>query len=54
MERFIPVVVIKELSETDKILRALENNGINCASIFWRRVRLSADRSAFVTEHIPR
>jgi hypothetical protein len=29
MEKFIPVVVIKELSETDKILTALRNHGIN-------------------------
>ncbi|MBP3387580.1 MAG: bifunctional 4-hydroxy-2-oxoglutarate aldolase/2-dehydro-3-deoxy-phosphogluconate aldolase [Clostridia bacterium] len=36
MERFIPVVVIKETSETDKILKALKNNGINCAEITFR------------------
>ena len=36
MERFIPVVVIKELGETDKILKALKNNGINCAEITFR------------------
>ena len=36
MEKFIPVVVIKELSETDKILKALKNNGINCAEITFR------------------
>ena len=36
MEKFIPVVVIKELDETDKILRALKNNGINCAEITFR------------------
>ena len=36
MERFIPVVVIKELSETDKILTALKNDGINCAEITFR------------------
>ena len=33
MEKFVPVVVIKELSETDKILTALKNNGINTAEI---------------------
>ena len=26
MEKFVPVVVIKELGETDKILTALKNN----------------------------
>lgn len=31
MEKYIPVVVIKELSETDKILSALKADGINCA-----------------------
>lgn len=36
MEKFIPVVVIKELPETDKILTALKNNGINCAEITFR------------------
>ena len=36
MEKFIPVVVIKEMSETDKILTALKNNGINCAEITFR------------------
>ena len=29
MEKYVPVVVIKELSETDKILTALKNSGIN-------------------------
>ena len=36
MEKFIPVVVIKELSETDKILTALKKSGINCAEITFR------------------
>ena len=36
MEKFIPVVVIKELSETDTILTALKMNGINCAEITFR------------------
>ena len=36
MEKFVPVVVIKELGETDKILKALKNNGINCAEITFR------------------
>ena len=36
MEKFVPVVVIKELSETDKILNALKTNGINCAEITFR------------------
>ena len=36
MDKFIPVVVIKELQETDKILTALKNSGINCAEITFR------------------
>ena len=36
MEKLIPVVVIKELSEVDKILPALKNSGINCAEITFR------------------
>ena len=36
MEKLVPVVVIKELSETDKILKALKNSGINCAEITFR------------------
>lgn len=36
MEKYIPVVVIKDLSETDRILTALKANGINCAEITFR------------------
>ncbi len=36
MDKCIPVVVIKELSETDKILTALKNSGIMCAEITFR------------------
>lgn len=36
MEKYIPVVVIKELGEVDKILPALKANGINCAEITFR------------------
>ena len=36
MDKFIPVVVIKELSEVDKILPALKENDINCAEITFR------------------
>ena len=36
MEKFVPVVVIKELSEVDTILPALKANGINCAEITFR------------------
>ncbi len=36
MDKKIPVVVIKELEQTDKILTALKNDGINCAEITFR------------------
>ena len=36
MEKYIPVVVIKDISETDTILTALKQNGINCAEITFR------------------
>ena len=36
MEKYIPVVVIKELSETDRILTALKRAQINCAEITFR------------------
>ena len=36
MDKLIPVVIIKELGETDKILTALKNYGINCAEITFR------------------
>ena len=36
MQKYIPVVVIKEMSETDKILSALKNSGIMCAEITFR------------------
>ena len=36
MSKYIPVVVIKELSETDKILTALRKSDINCAEITFR------------------
>ncbi len=36
MDKCIPVVVIKELSQTDTILTALQKHGINCAEITFR------------------
>lgn len=36
MEKFVPVVVIKKIEETDKILTALKNNGIFTAEITFR------------------
>ena len=36
MEKYIPVVVIKEMSEADRILCALKSSGIMCAEITFR------------------
>ena len=52
MERFIPVVVIKELSETDKILTALKNNGINCAEITFRTA-CAREAIQYAVKHYP-
>ena len=52
MEKYIPVVVTKELSETDKILTALKNNGINCAEITFRTA-CAAEAIAYANKHFP-
>ncbi|MBQ9162622.1 MAG: bifunctional 4-hydroxy-2-oxoglutarate aldolase/2-dehydro-3-deoxy-phosphogluconate aldolase [Clostridia bacterium] len=52
MEKFIPVVVIKELGETDKILTALKNNGINCAEITFRTA-CAAEAIEYAVKHYP-
>ncbi len=36
MDRVIPVVVIKDISETDGLISALKRGGINCAEITFR------------------
>ena len=52
MEKFIPVVVIKELSQTDEILRALKDNGINCAEITFRTA-CAAEAIAYAVKNYP-
>ena len=52
MEKFVPVVVIKEMSETDKILRALKNAGINCAEITFR-TSCAAEAIAYACKNYP-
>ncbi len=52
MEKFIPVVVIKELSETDRILTALKNNNINCAEITFRTA-CAAEAIAYAVDNYP-
>ena len=52
MEKFIPVVVIKELSETDRILTALKNYGIGCAEITFRTA-CAAEAIAYAVKNYP-
>lgn len=52
MEKFIPVVVIKELSDVDRILPALKNNGISCAEITFRTA-CAAEAIALAVEKYP-
>ena len=52
MEKFVPVVVIKELSETDKILTALKNYGINTAEITFRTA-CAAEAIAYACKNYP-
>ena len=52
MEKLIPVVVIKELSETDKILTALKDNGINCAEITFRTA-CAKEAIAYASKNYP-
>ena len=52
MDRKIPVVVIKEMSETDKILTALKNDGINCAEITFRTA-CATEAIAYAVKNYP-
>ena len=52
MKKRIPVVEIKELSETDKILTALQNYGINCAEITFRTA-CAAEAIAYAVKNYP-
>ncbi len=52
MEKFVPVVVIKDLSETDQILTALKHSGINCAEITFRTA-CAAEAIAYACKHYP-
>jgi len=52
MEKYIPVVVIKELGEVDKILTALKHNDINCAEITFRTA-CAEEAIRYAKEHYP-
>ena len=52
MDKIIPVVVIKDLSETEKILSALEKSGIHCAEITFRTA-CAAEAIALASEKFP-
>ena len=51
-QKLIPVVVIKETGETEKILSALKKNGINCAEITFRTA-CAADAIALARKKFP-
>ena len=52
MDRLIPVVVIKNLADTEKILTALKKDGINCAEITFRTA-CAKDAIALAVEKFP-
>ena len=52
MEKFVPVVVIKEMSETDKILTALKKSGIHTAEITFRTA-CAAEAIAYAVKNYP-
>jgi len=52
MDQLIPVVVIKRLDETEQILSALKNDGINCAEITFRTA-CAAEAIALACEKFP-
>ena len=52
MEKFIPVVVIKDITETDKILTALKYNNIHCAEITFRTA-CAAEAIAYAVANYP-
>ncbi|MBQ8685632.1 MAG: bifunctional 4-hydroxy-2-oxoglutarate aldolase/2-dehydro-3-deoxy-phosphogluconate aldolase [Clostridia bacterium] len=52
MDKLIPVVVIKELSDTDRILSALKKSGIMCAEITFRTA-CAAEAIAYACEKYP-
>ena len=52
MDKRIPVVVITEIGETDKILTALKNYGIECAEITFR-TSCAAEAIAYACEKYP-
>ena len=52
MDKLIPVVVIKEIGETETILSALIKSGINCAEITFRTA-CAAEAIALAVEKFP-
>jgi 2-dehydro-3-deoxyphosphogluconate aldolase/(4S)-4-hydroxy-2-oxoglutarate aldolase len=52
MDKLIPVVVIKDLSETETVMKALQNHGINCAEITFRTA-CAAEAIALACEKFP-
>lgn len=52
MKKFIPVVVVHTLEETDRVMRALEKSGICCAEITFR-TDCAAEAIAYAAQQFP-
>lgn len=52
MDKKIPVVIVKELNETEKMMSALKNYGINCAEITFR-TECAAEAIGLAVEKFP-
>lgn len=52
MKQYVPVVVIKNVCETDKILTALKNSGIMCAEITFR-TSCAAEAIEYAVDNYP-
>lgn len=52
MDKYIPVVVIKDLPEADKIMAALKQNNIKCAEITFR-TSCAAEAIAYAVQNYP-
>lgn len=52
MDKLIPVVVIKEIGQTEKIMSALKASGINCAEITFR-TSCAAEAIALAVKKFP-
>lgn len=52
MEKYLPVVVVKEVGELDRILPALQKSGVHTAEITFR-TDCAAEAIRYATAHYP-